>query len=58
VGIERCGKINSLNSDSDNCTGMGVISGFLAVVLMMYGPHVKKVDSHGSIQISPYTIIS
>jgi hypothetical protein len=55
--MERYGKINSLNSDSDNCTGMGVISGFLAVVLMMYGPHVKKVDSHGSIHISPYTII-
>src|SRR2546429_9742559 len=31
----------------DNCTGMGVISGLLAEALMMYGPHVKKVDSHG-----------
>jgi hypothetical protein len=54
LGIERCGKINSVNSDSDNCTGMGVISGFLAVVLMMEGPHVKKVDPHGSIPISPH----
>jgi chromosome segregation ATPase len=33
--IERCGKIDSLNADSENCTGMGVISGFLAVALMM-----------------------
>src|SRR5215475_3643062 len=55
LGIERCGKINSANSCSDNCTGIGVISGFLAVVVMICGPHVKKVDSHGSIQILPNT---
>jgi hypothetical protein len=54
-GIARCGKINALNSDSDNGTGMGVIAGFLAVALMMEGPHVKKVDLHGRIHLSPQT---
>jgi type I restriction enzyme M protein len=42
-----------VNSGSANCTGIGVVAGFLAVVLMLGGPHVKKVDSHGSIQIFP-----
>ncbi len=30
AGLERWGKINSVNSVSDNCMGMGVIAGFLA----------------------------
>jgi hypothetical protein len=45
----RCGKINAVNSVSESWTGIGVVAGFGAVVLMMYRPHVKKVDSHGSI---------
>jgi hypothetical protein len=44
-----------LNSGSVNCTGMGVMPGFLAVVLIMGGPHVKKVASHGRIEISSHT---
>ena len=55
MGIERCGQINSVNSGSDNCTGIGVISGFLAVVLIICGPHVEKVDLHGRSLISPHT---
>jgi hypothetical protein len=55
LGIERCGKINSVNSVSANCTGMGVMPGFLAVVRIMGGPHVKKVDLRWRIQISPHT---
>jgi hypothetical protein len=54
LGIERCGKINSLNSGSDNCTGMGVLSGYLAVVLIMGGPHVKNFDSNRRIGFPPY----
>jgi len=50
LGIERFGKIVSLNSDADNCTGMGVISGFLAVVRIMSGPHVKDFDPHWRIR--------
>jgi hypothetical protein len=34
---------------SDNCTGMGVVSGFLAAVLIIGGPHVKHVDPDGRI---------
>jgi len=30
MGIVRWGKINSVNSVSDTCTGMGVVAGFLA----------------------------
>jgi hypothetical protein len=55
LGIERCGKIKSVNLSSDDCTGIGVMSGFLAVVLMMCGPHVKAVDSHRKSLISPQT---
>jgi hypothetical protein len=55
LGIVRCGKINAVNSVSESWTGIGVVASFGAVVLMMYGPHVKKVDSHGSIEISPHT---
>src|SRR5215813_5112928 len=49
------GKINSLHSGSHHCTGIGVISGCLAVVLIMCGPHLKHVDSHDKIHISPNT---
>jgi hypothetical protein len=30
MGIERCGKINGLNSISESCTGIGVVAGFCA----------------------------
>jgi hypothetical protein len=33
--MERCGKINAVNSGSDSCTGIGVVAGFDAVVLIM-----------------------
>jgi hypothetical protein len=39
--MERCGKINAVNSCSDNCTGIGVVAGFTVVVLIREGPHVK-----------------
>jgi hypothetical protein len=39
-----------VNSGSDNCTGMGVIAGFLAEVRLMSGPHVKDVDPHWKIR--------
>jgi hypothetical protein len=55
LGLERCGKIPALHSRADHGTGIGVMAGLLAVVLRMSGPHVQKVDSHGSIQISPHT---
>jgi len=41
-GIERCGKINALNSGSDSCTGIGVVAGFGAVVLIMQWPHGRN----------------
>ena len=50
MGIERCGKIHAVNSGSDNCTGMGVVSGFLQAVLIIGGPHVKHVDPDGRIR--------
>ena len=53
MGIERCGKINAVNSVSANCTGMGVMSGFLAVVRIMGGPHVKKVDLRWRTRLLP-----
>jgi hypothetical protein len=35
LGIERCGKINAVNSGSESWTGIGVVTGFGAVVLMI-----------------------
>ena len=40
------GKRNAVNSLSDSCTGIGVVAGFAAVVLLMEGPHVKNMDAH------------
>jgi hypothetical protein len=45
-GIERCGKINASNSDSDNWTGMGVVAGFSAGVLIVEGPHMSIGDGN------------
>jgi hypothetical protein len=35
LGIERCGKINASNSGAESWTGIGVVAGFGAVVLIM-----------------------
>src|SRR5215510_15379526 len=41
LGIERCGKINAVNSGSESWTGIGVVAGCAAVWLITQGPHVK-----------------
>jgi hypothetical protein len=46
---------HALNSCAEHCTGMGVISGVLVVVLMMYGSHVQPGDSPRRIHISQTT---
>src|SRR4029434_7587831 len=38
--MERCGKINVSNSGSESWTGIGVVAGFGAVVLIMQWPYV------------------
>ena len=35
MGIDRCGKINAVNSLSESWTGIGVVAGVGAVVLIM-----------------------
>jgi hypothetical protein len=40
--MERCGKINASNSGSDSWTGIGVVAGFGAVVLIMQWPHRRN----------------
>ena len=32
LGIERCGKINCVNSEAESWTGIGVVAGFCANV--------------------------
>jgi hypothetical protein len=49
--MERCGKINAVNSFSDNCTGIGVVAGFGAVVLMRQWPHIKPGDASWKITL-------
>src|SRR5438045_2889629 len=41
-GIDKCGKINWLNSVSDNCTGISVNSGFSAIALINQWPLLKN----------------
>jgi hypothetical protein len=42
LGIERCGKINASNSGSESWTGIGVVAGFGAVVLIVQSPHGRN----------------
>jgi hypothetical protein len=46
LGIERCGKINAVNSGSESWTGIGVVAGVGAVVLIMQWPREKKREVH------------
>src|SRR4030095_1834316 len=39
--MERCGKINAVNSGSESWTGIGVVTGFDAVVLILQWPHMR-----------------
>jgi len=51
LGIERCGKINASNSGSESWTGIGVVAGFGAVVLIRQWPHGKKGDVRWRIRL-------
>jgi len=41
LGIERCGKINGVNSEAESWTGIGVGAGFAGAAGMTNWPHVK-----------------
>jgi hypothetical protein len=49
--MERCGKINAVNSGSESWTGIGVVTGFGAVVLILQWPHMRDDDANGKIQL-------
>jgi hypothetical protein len=49
--MERCGKIHAVNSLSGSCTGIGVVTGFAAVVLSMEGPHMRHGEAHQRIKL-------
>jgi hypothetical protein len=51
LGIERCGKINAVNSGSESWTGIGVVTGCGAVVLMIQWPYMKQGDAHWKITL-------
>src|SRR5438093_11540818 len=40
--MERCGKRNASNSGTESWTGIGVVAGFGAVVLIMQWPHRRN----------------
>src|SRR2546428_3521441 len=42
--MERCGKRNASNSGTESWTGIGVVAGCGAVVLIMQWPHGKHRD--------------
>src|SRR5437867_7785061 len=43
--MERCGKRNAVNSGSESWTGIGVVAGCGAVVLIMQWPHGRNGDA-------------
>src|SRR6266446_6433377 len=49
--MERCGKINAVNSVAESWTGIGVVTGFGASVLIRQRPHVKRVDTDWRIKL-------
>ena len=51
LGIERCGKIHTSNSGAESWTGIGVVTGFGAVVLIRQGPHTRHVDARERIKL-------
>jgi hypothetical protein len=51
LGIKRCGKINTSNSGAESWTGIGVVAGFWAVVLIMEGPHARNLDASEKIKL-------
>src|SRR5215468_10066509 len=51
LGIERCGKINAVNSGSESWTGIGVVAGVGAVVLIVQWPHSKNGDGRWRIRL-------
>jgi hypothetical protein len=44
--MERCGKINAVNSSAESWTGIGVVVGFGAVVLIMQWPYRRNGDGN------------
>src|SRR5262249_26282171 len=42
--MERCGKMNASNSSAESWTGIGVVAGCAAVMLITQGPLVKNMD--------------
>jgi hypothetical protein len=44
LGLERCGKSNAVHSGAERWTGIGVVTGCAAVMLITQGPLVKKMD--------------
>jgi hypothetical protein len=42
LGIERWGKINASNSGAESWTGIDVVTGFAAVLLIRQWPHVRN----------------
>jgi hypothetical protein len=51
LGIERGGKRNAANSGSESWTGIGVVAGFGAAVLIRQWPHGKQSDGRWKIRL-------
>jgi hypothetical protein len=47
----RCGKRHAVNSVAESWTGIGVVAGFCAVVLIRQWPHVRNGQTHGKIEL-------
>src|SRR3989442_9572284 len=49
--MERCGKINAVNSGSESWTGIGVVAGCAVVMLLTQGPHVQDIATYWRIKL-------
>ena len=50
IKAARCGKINAVNSVSESWTGIGVVAGFTAGLLITQGPHLNDITAYWRIK--------
>jgi hypothetical protein len=53
LGIERYGKINSVNSVAESWTGIGVVAAFVTGAFMVPWPRLKMIDALYEITFPP-----
>jgi hypothetical protein len=56
--MERCGKINAMNSDTESCTGIGVVAGLFVILLIREQLREKHERASPESPIMAYNTVS